>query len=88
VAIRLPTLKAAGLEALARRFRAEGRTLTLVADAPQRIAAILPGARGRTIATVVDHHEPAQALTKPPLSYWTKTYTFAVADVPLRRSAE
>jgi hypothetical protein len=86
VAIRLPTLTAAGLEALARRFRAEGRTLKLVADAPEQIAAVLPGTRARTIATVVDDHELEQTLTKPPRSYWVKTYTFAVAEVPLRGS--
>jgi hypothetical protein len=83
-AIRRPTLTAVGLEALARRFRSEGRNLDLLADTPERITAVFPGTRAGRVATVVDHHELEQTLAKPPRTYWTKTYTFAVAEVPLR----
>ena len=81
-AIRQRTLTAADLEALARRFRAEGRTLELLADTPEHIAAVLPGVRARTVARIVDTHELEQTLTKPPRYYWTKTYSFALAEVP------
>jgi hypothetical protein len=83
VAIRQPSLNAAGIEALARRFAAEGRTLKLLADTPAAITAVVPGARARTVATVVDTHELAQTLTTPPRAYLIKTYSFAVGDVPV-----
>jgi hypothetical protein len=84
VAIRGPKLDVAGLETLARRLRAEGRTLDLLSDTPAHITAVAPGVRAPSVATVVDTHELEQTLTKPPQFYWTKTYTFALAEVPPR----
>jgi hypothetical protein len=84
VAIRRPTLTAAGLEALAQRVRADGRTLYVLSDTPARITAVVPGARVHAVATIVDTHELTQTLNKPPRSYWTKTYSFAVGEVPAR----
>lgn len=82
-AIRERTFTTGQLESLARRFAAEGRTLKLLADTPEHIAVVLPGVRARTVARVVDRHELEQTLTKPPRFYWTKTYSFALADVPV-----
>ena len=82
VAIRRPTMTRADLEVLARRVRADGRILVLLADTPAHITAVVPDARPRTVATVVETHELEQTLTKPPRHYWRKTYSFAVAEVP------
>ncbi|HEY5014638.1 MAG TPA: hypothetical protein VIK61_18275 [Acidimicrobiia bacterium] len=83
VAIRRPAMTATDLESLARRVRAEGRTLVLLADTPAHITAIVPDARPRAVATVVETHELEQTLTKPARHYWSKTYSFAVGVVPL-----
>jgi hypothetical protein len=81
VAIRLPAMTASDLESLAQRVRAAGRSLVLLSDTPAHITAVVPGARARAVATVVDPHELEQTLTKPARRYWSKTYSFAVAVV-------
>jgi hypothetical protein len=83
VAIRRPGMSAADLAELARKVRAEGRSLVLVADTPAHITAVASDARAHTVATVLDPHELEQTLTKPPRHYWTKSYSFAIGRVPV-----
>jgi hypothetical protein len=68
---------------LARRWKAEGRVLSVIADAPDQITDLLPNARPRLVASTTNHHLLEQTLDRPPRHYQTQTFSFVIATVPL-----
>jgi hypothetical protein len=73
----------AGYSVLARRWKAAGRTLQIVGDTPESVAAVLPGLRPRVIASVTNRRALEQTLDRPPRHYTTTVFSFAIATVPL-----
>jgi hypothetical protein len=68
---------------LARRWTAAGRTLQIVSDTPENVAAVLPGLRPRLIASVTNRNALEQTLNRPPRHYTATVFSFAIATVPL-----
>jgi hypothetical protein len=71
---------------LARRWKAEGRTLQIVGDTTVGVAATAPGLQPRLIASVVNRHALEQTLARPPRHYTTTKFSFVIATVPLTGS--
>ena len=83
VAIRTDALDASAIEALARRWRADGRVLRVFADSPARITELFPNAKTRTVATPSNDQLLEQTLDRPPRHYMTRVDAFVIATVPL-----
>ena len=83
VAIRTDDFAVGDFETLARRWRAEGRVLSVFADDPARITELFPNARTRTVATPRNDRLLVQTLDRPPRDYMTRVDSFVIATVPL-----
>ena len=65
---------------LARRWRADGRVLSVIADAPANITAILPSARPRLVSVERTITCSEQTLNRPPRHYTSKAFSFDRRD--------
>jgi hypothetical protein len=86
VAVRTNAFDDTRLAELARRWRADGRVLYVVADSPARVTRTLPNARPQVVATVTSDHLLDQTVDRPPRTYVHARDQFVIAAVPLAQS--